>query len=283
MSDGDTSSSGDPGQPLEQWQDALTATFRASPAIQVYRNVRSTQDAARRLIDGSEQSMHGAIIVADEQTAGRGRHGRSWFAPSGKALLFSVIVGIPESQDTSHWLNRLSLATGWTMRSCLSSFIDSHVATLKWPNDVMVDGRKIAGILIETASSARSGMRYAVVGIGVNTDLEPSDFAEIQKLGSQSPTSLRMLGRRRSRLDVLQVIFQELFRSIDSLHDETFASQVTAAWKNHCGMFGRRYRFSTATGEIEGEVIDIDADVGLIVRQTSGEIVQLPPATTSVL
>jgi BirA family biotin operon repressor/biotin-[acetyl-CoA-carboxylase] ligase len=127
-----------------------------SPRLHL-RIVDSTNERAREL--AARGAPDGTLVTASAQTAGRGRQGRTWTAPAGSALLFSVVIRDPP--------RLLPLAAGVAVADVVGS-----EARLKWPNDVLVDGRKVAGILVE----GRPQERWAVVGIGLNVAIEPDDF-----------------------------------------------------------------------------------------------------------
>ena len=131
------------------------ATVRIGRRIAVWNRVTSTNDLAARA--GVSSSNDGLVILAEEQTAGRGRRGRSWMAPAGSSILMSVLLfppsnlAVPEAAFGCAWLTALAavataeVVTAWTGRH----------ARIKWPNDVRIDGRKIAGILVERLVAPR--------------------------------------------------------------------------------------------------------------------------------
>ncbi len=121
------------------------------------RRTASTNDRARALAGGG--APHGTLVTAHEQTAGRGRQGRTWTAPPGRALLMSVVVRDPPPL--------LPLVAGAAVADAVGP-----AAAVKWPNDVLVDGRKVAGILAE----GRPAEGWAIVGIGLNVALRAEDF-----------------------------------------------------------------------------------------------------------
>jgi BirA family transcriptional regulator, biotin operon repressor / biotin---[acetyl-CoA-carboxylase] ligase len=131
-----------------------------------YRRTDSTNARAREL--AAAGAPGGTIVTADEQTAGRGRQGRIWTAPAGKALLYSAIV---RPFDERHGL--LPLAVPIAVSEAAESLAPADASCqLKWPNDVWLEGRKLAGVLIES----RAGDGWAVIGIGVNVAIEPHEF-----------------------------------------------------------------------------------------------------------
>ncbi|HEV7482374.1 MAG TPA: biotin--[acetyl-CoA-carboxylase] ligase, partial [Solirubrobacterales bacterium] len=141
-----------------------------------FDSIDSTNTRAREL--AAEGAEHGTVVTADEQTAGRGRQGRVWTAPPGKALLYSAIV---RPLDERHLMLPLAVplavcAAAEELAGTLAHGDDSTSANLrcgvKWPNDVLVDRRKLAGILVE----ARPQDGWAVVGIGLNLTISPDEF-----------------------------------------------------------------------------------------------------------
>ena len=130
-----------------------------------YRSTDSTNERARELAGAGAPS--GTVVTADEQTAGRGRYGRSWEAPPGKALLYSAIVRPPDSQHSL-----LSLIAALAGCEAIES-VAPVTCMIKWPNDVWIDERKVAGILIESRPP-----HWSVVGIGINLSIEADEFPD---------------------------------------------------------------------------------------------------------
>jgi BirA family biotin operon repressor/biotin-[acetyl-CoA-carboxylase] ligase len=162
----------------------------------------STQDEAKKWV--REGAPHGALVVADKQTRGRGRLGRSWFSPPGKNLYFTVALKLPTSSPP---LSTLSLLAGIAVAEALRSHFNAQVF-VKWANDVVrCDGRKLAGILVEGFKD-RSGADWALIGIGVNVNLTENELPnELREIA----TSLQiLLGRQLERFQVLSAILVSL-------------------------------------------------------------------------
>jgi BirA family biotin operon repressor/biotin-[acetyl-CoA-carboxylase] ligase len=130
-----------------------------------FRRIDSTNARARELVEAG--APHGTVVTADEQTAGRGRQGRTWTAPPGKALLYSAILRPP---DERHLL--LPLAVPLAVCEAAEELEPGVKCQVKWPNDIWVEGRKLAGVLIE----AKPQDGWAVIGIGLNLSISPSEF-----------------------------------------------------------------------------------------------------------
>lgn len=247
---------------LAQWQDELEASLprvNDQPLIvRVYQETRSTQDIAKTF------APQPALIVADQQTAGRGRLGRSWLSSPGSSVLMSITYPINANRQSHDWL---SMLTGVAVAEAVQFLVPRATVRLKWPNDVMVSGKKLAGILIETASNS------AVIGIGMNVltaqHIDPNVAARA--------TTLESLGRTIDRLAVVQVVTQKLLNMLAASHDTGLLTACDLA------TLGHTQTFEQAGQRITGEVLDLDPDHGLIVRRDTGEIITLPAATTSVV
>ena len=197
--------------------------------IRRYGCLGSTQDMARRLI--AEEQAVGLVVVADEQTAGRGRRGRAWLSPEG-GLYVSVVLPVDEL---------LPLRATVAVADALIDFGVPVVA--KWPNDVLVDGKKIAGILIE-----RSGP-WDLVGIGINVESAPLSSAACVCEYGEGPDSIdRLLGS----------ILRRLLELTDGAACQRYRELLST--------LGRTVRVEIGTGAIEGTAIDLDENGGLVVR-----------------
>ena len=200
----------------------------------------STLDlAATLLADTATATPHLTTIIADSQSAGRGRLGRSWITPPGQALLASTIVSLPSSLPAE--------ALGWTVHACALAVRDAltarleplgHTVTLKWPNDVLVDGtRKICGILAQLAPASSPYMTAAILGYGINIAQEAgtmptaqatSLLAEGDKQAGTAPTSVAhaLLGSILTGLD-------ERIRSLITHGDAANAGLLTERSEEH--------------------------------------------------
>jgi BirA family transcriptional regulator, biotin operon repressor / biotin---[acetyl-CoA-carboxylase] ligase len=209
-----------------------------------YRVTDSTNARARELAGGG--APHGTIVTAGEQTAGRGRQGRTWSAPAGRALLCSIVIRDPVAL--------LPLAAGVAVADVAGAAVAGAEARLKWPNDVLVDGRKVAGILVE----GRPQEGWAVVGIGLNVALEPEDFpAELRERAGT-------LGR--SPADI-EPTLSELLGRLDEWISVDAASLVEAV-RERDALLGLEVRWAGGRGVGAG----IDAGGRLLVETDSGTV-----------
>lgn len=222
--------------------------------VAVWRKVASTNDLAARAAGSA--ANQGLVILAEEQTAGRGRRGRSWSAPAGSAVLMSVLVFPPPALDDPAWLTAwgavavAEVVERWTGR----------IARIKWPNDVRVEGRKVAGILVERAGGS-------VVGIGLNALATARDFPEDLR---DSAGSLAMLSARS--IDRSEVA-RDLIRGLDARYREGLdlgADALKAAWQGRLERLGEAVRVETPAGPVLGRLVDADPGRGLTLVPLDG-------------
>ena len=218
--------------------DRLRAVFRGR-AVEYYCTVDSTMaTAAGRAL--------GTMVVADEQTAGRGRHGHSWHSEPGAGIYVSIVL-----QPTPVLTLALGLATAEAIATTTGIACD-----LRWPNDVMVGGKKVAGILVEVVN----GLAIGGIGINVNQSAFPSSLAE-------EATSLRLqAGCELSRTAILL----SLIRAIESF--QTFDKEAVLRLFTQGSSYasGRRVTVSQPEGRVEGVTAGLDGSGYLVVRKDDG-------------
>ena len=203
------------------------------------RHIDSTNARAREL--ASRGAPHGTTVTASEQSAGRGRQGRTWVAPAGKALLLSVVIRDPS--------RLLPLAAG-----VATAEVVGPQARLKWPNDVVLGGRKVAGILIE----GRPQELWAVLGIGLNVAVRTEDF----------PVELRRsAGGMGLEPDAIEPTLERL---LDSLRHwiEADPSDILDGVRARDALLGLPVRWGGGQGEAAG----VDSDGRLIVETGGGRV-----------
>ena len=220
-----------------------------------HRIVGSTMDEARDLAEAG--AAEGVVVVTEEQSAGRGRFNRAWVSPRSQNLHLTALL-----RPTAAQLPFVNMAATLATAHAASRFCDAQ-ATVKWPNDVRVGGRKIAGILIETASSGQD-LAYALVGIGLNVNFDPADHPEIADLA----TSIRReTGRPADRSAVLET----LLARFDDLYAEVRRGQsLTQRWAATLETLGRQVRLDWQGREIEGRAESVDERGNLVLRLADG-------------
>jgi BirA family transcriptional regulator, biotin operon repressor / biotin---[acetyl-CoA-carboxylase] ligase len=215
----------------------------------------STQDIALRwLVDGADD---GAVVVADEQLAGRGRDGRTWQTPPGVALAFSVIL-----RPASDVISRTVMVGAVAIAEMIEGLGADDVA-IKWPNDVLLNGRKVCGILPEAVWDGDQ-LQGVALGIGVNVRV---DFAGTELVGIATSIEAE-LDVTLDRADVLA----KLLERIDYWYERLDSPQLLAAWKDRMSMLGQQVTISSVHGDLNGIAEGVDKDGTLLVRDEDGEL-----------
>jgi len=221
--------------------------------------VGSTNDEAAAWARAAEPAPHGAVVVADAQAAGRGRLGRKWHSPPGESLYVSVVLRPPLAP---HRVPPMTLAAGVAVAETLVAF--DLVPALKWPNDVQLDGKKVAGILTEMSADL-DRVHHLVVGIGVNLNTRafPEELAAI----ATSVAAAR--GAEVARADFAAQLCARLEHWVE-LFVADGAAAVVAAWKQHARFFGTRVRVTAGRDRVEGVAEDLEDDGALRLRLDDG-------------
>jgi len=205
----------------------------------------------------------GTVVVADVQSAGRGRAGRAWATAPGKGLALSVVLhpGCERRQ-----MSLLPLIAGLALARGLETL--GARAELKWPNDLLLAGRKVSGILAESRSSGSAdSIDRAVIGVGVNVSQVPADFPpELATLA----TSLAIEGVTTTREDVAAGFLNALEPLWTDLQ-EGGRDAVLDAWRARADFWGRTLRVHTPAGVREGIARDLDDSGGLVLEPAGGE------------
>jgi BirA family biotin operon repressor/biotin-[acetyl-CoA-carboxylase] ligase len=232
--------------------------------ILVLAETGSTNDVAARL--GRDAVAGGVLVVAESQTAGRGRFGRRWVSSAGRGLWLSLLLR-PELP-----LERWPRLTTWAAVSTAAA-VDEGTgvrSAIKWPNDVQVSGRKVAGMLIELGTDDRQ-QPFAVVGIGINANQEPDDFPPELRGVAQS---LRMAsGAAIDRPALLARLLEELCVRWREVAGD-FSTLVAEA-ERRSSLAGEWVRVQGPAGAIEGVAEGLNPDGHLLLRRADGEVVAL--------
>ena len=229
---------------------------------QVLESVDSTNSACRRL--ALEGAPDGTVVLADCQTAGRGRRGRSFQSPAGKGLFFSILWRPDCAPERLLPLTALSaVAACRAIRRVTGAEVQ-----IKWPNDLVLSGRKLAGILTEMALEGESGhVSHVVVGIGINVLHTAEDFSpDVAAMA----TSLTMeLGRPVSRPALAAALIGELDKLYTSLRAGDL-SDYLAEYRRDCVNLGKTVQLLSPAGRETVTAVGIDPEFGLVVRRPDG-------------
>ncbi|MEO5347877.1 MAG: biotin--[acetyl-CoA-carboxylase] ligase [Magnetococcus sp. YQC-9] len=207
-------------------------------------------------------AAEGTVVVADAQSRGRGRLGRNWASPPGENLYFSLILR-PE-MAVAH-APRLTLLAGL---ATLDAVWEAGVgeARLKWPNDILVNGRKLAGILTEMASEGEC-LRHVVVGVGVNVNGRAETFPD--DVAARAVTMADILQNRIDRGKLLARLLSAWEEWYRLLSREGFLP-IRLAWRERALLQGWKARIETAHGRCHAELVDLDEEGFLLARDRDG-------------
>ncbi|MDB6017409.1 MAG: Bifunctional ligase/repressor BirA [Pedosphaera sp.] len=230
--------------------------------IQVFEETTSTNDVVEKLArDGVKE---GAVVFAESQTKGRGRLGRKWISPARKGLWFSVLLRPPLSPLA---VTQLTIAAATALFRAIKSQT-GITPEIKWPNDILIRGKKTAGILTEL-SAEPDKVKHVILGMGVDVNLGAGEFpVELRKLA----TSLRIeTGQRQNRAELAVKILQELDRDYDRICSGQFEA-LADEWEEYCSTIGQRVTIRVGERKIQGTAESLDTDGALLLRTQHGHL-----------
>ena len=247
---------------LLSWEIRSGLTTRAlGQEIFCYETLPSTMDEAFRLA-AEERCPEGTLVCSESQSRGRGRMGRTWLSPKGKGIYASLILKPVLSPLEVGWITfaaAIAVCEGIKAATGLD-------AVIKWPNDVLIQRKKVSGILTEMNAEI-DRVHFVVVGLGLNVNTDKSHLPP-------HATSLKMeLGRKVSRVLFLQEVLKSLELWYDCLLERRF-TPVLERWKELSMTLGRRIRISEHHDAIEGKAVDLSDDGGLIVLDDNGDLIK---------
>ncbi len=221
-----------------------------------YPSVTSTNEVAKQ--QAQQRAEEGTVVIADEQTAGKGRLKRNWLTPGGNIAL-SVILH-PELSALPSMIMLASLAVVRAIEAAAGL-----KSAIKWPNDVLINGKKVCGILIENDLRGDT-VNYSVIGIGINVDLKGGDFP-----GIQFPvTGLSAeLGKEVSRRDVIRCLLVEMERLYLALSS---GGPVYEEWRDNLVTLGKEVRVTAGETIYEGIAESVARDGSLLLRCPDGSL-----------
>ncbi|GAM11600.1 bifunctional ligase/repressor BirA [Geobacter sp. OR-1] len=233
----------------------------------------STNSEAYRLAE--EGAAEGTVIIADSQSKGKGRLGRSWLSPAGVNLYCSLILRPPILPVDAFKFTFLSAVA-------VARAIESSVSIpplIKWPNDILLNGKKVAGLLNEMSAETER-VNFVILGIGVNLNMRPEQFPGDLRYPA---TSLAI----ESGLEISRLSFvRNLLESLDSLYTDYLCNgygPVRDEWVARCGMIGSRVSVSVASEQIEGVATGIDDSGALLVKTATGVISRVLAGDVEIL
>lgn len=229
--------------------EAIAFGLEAPYGIEYHDTIPSTNERARELAAEGEEDM---VVVADSQSGGRGRLDRDWASPSG-GIWLSILVrpALPAAEAPA-----ITLATAVaTARAIEAPGVD---ASIKWPNDVLVDGQKVAGILTEMEAEGDS-VSWVVVGVGLNANVERESLPD-----DGAPTSLQSVAGPVNRREVTQRLLESFAELIEA------PEEALSEWRDRSATLDRRVRVETPDGTVVGRATDIEFPGTLLLETEAG-------------
>ncbi len=241
---------------------ALGRTGGIGRDIQVFEETTSTNDVVERL--ARDNVKEGVVVFAESQTKGRGRLGRKWMSPPRKGLWFSVLLR-PAMLPAK--VTQLTIAASTALLRAIQAQT-GLTPEIKWPNDILIGGKKVAGILTEL-SAELDKVKYVILGIGVDVNLNAGEFPpELRALA----TSLKIeTGQRQDRAALAVKIMRELDHDYRRIGAGQFES-VADEWERHCTTLGQRAVIRIGDRTVHGSAESLDTDGALLLRTQHGRL-----------
>ncbi|QVL37331.1 biotin--[acetyl-CoA-carboxylase] ligase [Aminirod propionatiphilus] len=243
------------------WIDFLLKDSPWGHPVLLWESLPSTQEVLKQMARNGTPA--GALCLAEEQTLGRGRRGRVWSSPPRGGLYFSLLSR-PRLLPSK--IQLLNLAAGLSVSRSLQQLFGIP-CQLKWPNDILWQGKKLCGILSETACEA-DRVHYAVTGIGINANIALSAFP--RELSDQVTSLASILGREIDRGRVVAEIISDLHRRLALLENPSGEENLIAAYGRHCHTLRREVRVLTGERIYEGLAVALSAEGALCVETEEG-------------
>ncbi len=235
-------------------------TERMGKKICYFSIIDSTNQYAKRI--GEDGAPDGTLVIADEQTAGKGRSGRHWVTPPKTAIAFTLLLR--PTLPPSH-ISMVTLVMGLAVCNAVRQLYHLPVG-IKWPNDVVIEGRKICGILTEM-SAEMDGVHYIVIGVGINTNLTafPDEIRDVA-------TSLQLqLGHPVDRAEVLCRVIELFEQYYDMFEKDGDLGQLQETYNEELLNLNEKVRVLDPKGEYTGTALGIDPEGQLMVRRDDTE------------
>ncbi len=224
-----------------------------------YPSLTSTMDVARK--EAQRGAVEGTVVIADEQTGGKGRKKRVWLTTRGNIALSIILY--PQIPDLPYLIMVASLAVASSIEA-----VTGLKTQIKWPNDILINGKKVCGILIES-DIRRDKVAHAVIGIGINVRLNLSEYPDLLS----SATSLSdESGIGVSRVDVICYLLKEIERLYNNL---PAGESIYKEWRDRLTMLGKRIQIKSGNNLLEGIAESVDNDGSLRLRHPDGSLTKI--------
>jgi BirA family biotin operon repressor/biotin-[acetyl-CoA-carboxylase] ligase len=254
----------------QEVQRGLSTTY-IGKEIYYFPELKSTNIIAKeKALHRAEGINEGTLIIAERQSAGKGRLGRKWFSPEG-GIWLSVIL---YPQLPPFYIPRITLMTAVAAVKAIKMCTQIE-PQIKWPNDILINEKKVCGILTEM-SAELDIINWVVVGIGINTNIDLRDFPEdIQ----ENTISLKEVsGKEISRVKLAQTFLQEFEKYYNKLKRKEFSS-ILREWKLCSHTLGRKIRVDMRERIVSGEAVNITEEGALVLKKENGKLIKIISGT----
>ncbi len=266
------------GAPEALFEEELAcdlAVRRIGRRIRCVAEASSTNDLVWAAAAQGPHEADGLAVFAEFQSAGRGRRGNRWVAPSHSSLLVSVIAWVAEPPAHAAILTRAAAVGAAEAIEAVSGL----KVGIKWPNDLVIDDRKVGGILVE-ARPTGGGLGPVVIGLGLNCTQSPEALPPEVRT---SAASLAALGEEVDRTLLARSLLECLDRVLGLTEDSEGREGIRQAAAGRCRTLGRRITLAEGSATFSGEVVDLDPDYGLILRLPEGALRRFSAMTSHVI
>jgi len=226
--------------------------------------MHSTNLLAKQLLKNENIKLpEGTVLIAEEQTSGRGRLGRNWHSPKG-GIWFTIIL-FPDLEPA--YVSRITLMSAVVLVNSLKTLY-KFKPQIKWPNDIIFKGQKIAGILTEM-SAEKDNINYILVGIGINANLQTDKFPS--EIRNQSISLAEILQKTVSRVQLLQLVLENFEKYYFLLKGKQF-SLILDEWKQNAETLGKYITIMSGEKTTFGKVIDVKPNGSLVIKEDNGNL-----------
>jgi BirA family biotin operon repressor/biotin-[acetyl-CoA-carboxylase] ligase len=249
--------------------------------IHIFDKLPSTNQTAYELAMAG--APEGTVVIAESQSSGKGRRGRVWFSPSGRNIYTSIILRPPISPEDA---SKLTLVTAVALAEAILESLKAfgvHLPGIKWPNDILIDSKKCAGILTEMKIN-NGGVNFVIIGIGINVNMHPEDFLpELKTIA----TSLSIAADSEfSREAILQSLYSKIENWYKRYLSEGFLP-VKQRWEALSAINGVFVRAASSVDGLhsyeEGEALGLDDEGELLIRKDDGTVVAVRTGDIAIL
>ncbi|MCX5848892.1 MAG: biotin--[acetyl-CoA-carboxylase] ligase [Deltaproteobacteria bacterium] len=241
--------------------------------LHYYEEIGSTNDEAFRL--GSAGAPEGTALIAESQSAGKGRLQRSWHSPEGANIYTSIILR-PDIEPAE--APQISILAGVAVAEVLNDYCPDKIK-LKWPNDVLIDGKKVCGILSQVKTSA-SVVDFIVLGMGINVNINYNQFPE--EIRGMATSLVVETGHKISRLELIISLYEKLTKWYMQLLQNGFGP-IKERWLSLAPMIGQMVQVMFREEEVSGRATGLDDDGSLILLIDKNETLRVSAGDATIL